>query len=85
MPRRSREKSCPKCVELFAAYDAASKKYTDLIKEQALIAATSPGRSWVLDPIIEIADKHRTSARAAIEFHRVLDHGNESKTMTAGS
>jgi hypothetical protein len=85
MPRRSSDKSCPKCGELWAAYDAASRKYADLIKEQALIAATSPERSWVLDPLIELADKRRTSARAAIEFHRVLDHGKEPRTMTAGS
>jgi hypothetical protein len=85
MPRRSADKWCPKCAELRAACDAASRKYIDLLKQQAEIAATSLKRSHLLDPFIETAFQHRRTARSAIEFHRVLDHGNEPRTMKAGS
>ena len=82
---RMAEKFCPKCAELWAAYAVASRKYVDLLKEQAEIATTSVARSHLLDPLIESAFQHRTSARSAIEFHRVLDHGKEPKARTAGS
>jgi hypothetical protein len=85
VPRRSSEKSCPNCAELWVAYNAASAKYIDLIKEQAEIATTNVKRSHLLDPLIETAFQRRRSARAAMEFHRVLDHGEEPKTKTAGS
>jgi hypothetical protein len=85
MPRRSSKKPCSKCAELGAAYDAVSRKYTDLIKEQADIATINVERSYLLDPVIETALQRRSSARAAIEFHRVLDHGKEPRTMKAGS
>jgi hypothetical protein len=85
VPRRSTDKSCPKCAELWAAYDAASRKYIDLIKEQASIAASSVTRSYLLDPLIETAFQRRRAARSALEFHRVLDHGTEQRTRTAGS
>ena len=51
----------------------------------ASITATSVKRSWLLDPLIEIAFQHRHSARSVIEFHRVLDHGKEPRTMKAES
>ena len=80
-PRRSSEKWCPKCTDLRAAYDAASKKYTELKEEQVSTAGTSLQRSWLLDPLLEIAIQHRKSAESAVEFHRVLDHGKEHRTM----
>ena len=80
-----RKNSCPKCAELCDAFDSATRKYIDLLKEQAAIAETNPKRSWLLDPLIETAFQQRSGARAAIEFHLVLDHGKESQTMTAGS
>jgi hypothetical protein len=80
---RSNEKPCPKCVELWDAFDAATKEYIDLLKEQAAIAATNVKRSHLLDPLIEAAFQRRSAARSALEFHRVLDHGKASKTMTA--
>jgi len=82
---RSKEKPCPKCAELWDAFDAATKEYIDLLKEQASIAATSAKRSHLLDPLIAAAFQHRSAARSALEFHRVLDHGKEPRTMTAGS
>ncbi len=85
VPRRSPQKLCPKCAELWAAYDTASRKYIELIKEQASIAATNVKRSWVFDSLIETAFQRRSSARSAIEFHRVLDHRKGSRTMKAGS
>jgi hypothetical protein len=75
MPRRSSKKCCPKCAEIRATYDVASRKYVELIKEQASIAATNVQRSWLFDPLIENAFQRRKSARSAVEFHRVLDHG----------
>jgi hypothetical protein len=82
---RSKEKPCPKCAELWDAFDAATKEYIDLLKEQASIAATNVKRSHLLDPLIQAAFQGRSAARAAMEFHRVLDHGEEPKTKTAGS
>ena len=79
------EDSCQKCAELWAAFDAATKKYIDLLKEQASIVATSVKRSDLLDPLIENAFRHRSAANAAMRFHRVLDHGKEPRTMTAAS
>jgi len=79
------ENSCPKCAELWDAFDAATKKYIDLLKEQASIAATSAEQSHYLDPLIENAFRHRSAAGAAMRFHRVLDHGKETRTMTVGS
>ena len=63
-------------------YCDAVEKYTELINEQA--AETNVPRSWLLDPLIEVALQRRNAARAAVEFHRVLEHG-KPRTMTAGS
>jgi hypothetical protein len=60
------------------------KEYIDLLKEQASIAATNVKRSHLLDPLIQAAFQGRSAAGAAIEFHRVLDHGKETRTMKAG-
>ena len=79
------EHSCAKCAELWETFDSATRKYIDLLKEQAKIATTNVKRSRLLDPLIETAFQSRSGARAAIAFHRWLDHGKESRTMTAGS
>jgi len=79
------ENWCLRCGELWAMYDAATRRYVDLIKEQASRAATSMKRSQFLDPVIETAIQHVNTARSAIEFHRVLDHEKKTRTMTAGS
>jgi len=84
VPRRVKKISCPRCVELWDEYDAATRNYSDLLKQQAEIAATNVKRSYLLDPQIETAFQRRSAARAAVEFHRVLDHDKEERTMTAG-
>jgi hypothetical protein len=84
VPRRVKKISCPRCVELWDEYDAATRNYSDLLKQQAEIATTNVNRSYLLDPQIETAFQRRSAARAAVEFHRVLDHGKEERAMTAG-
>jgi hypothetical protein len=81
---RSKEKPCPKCAELWDAFDAATKEYIDLLKEQASIAATNVKRSHLLDPLIQAAFQGRSAARSSIEFHRVLDHGKEPQNDDGG-
>ena len=79
------ENACPKCAELWDMFDSATRKYIDLLKEQAEIATTNMKRSRLLDPLVETAFQRRSGARAAIAYHQVLDHGEEPRTMTAGS
>ena len=66
-------------------YDAATRRYIDLVKKQALRAATSVKRSQFLDPLVATAIQHMNTARSAIESHRVLDHRKETRMMRAGS
>ena len=85
MPSPVTERTCPKCAELWDTYAVASRKYVELIEEQISTAAISEQGAPLLDPLIEIATKHRNAARSAVETHRVLDHGKASPKMTVGS
>jgi hypothetical protein len=77
------EHRCPKCAELWGVYGSTARQHAELIEEQRSIAAISPERSWLLDPLIEAAERRRKPARAAVEFHRVLLHGKAPRIMTA--
>lgn len=62
-------------------FDAVTRKYVDLLKDQASIAATSVKHSLIFDPLIKSAFRHRSAAVAAMRLHRVLDHHQETLTM----
>ena len=78
------EQRCPDCARLWAAYVDAAQRHAELVEEQVSAAETNVPRSWLLDALIEIAVQRRNAARAAVEFHRVLEHG-KPRAMTAGS
>jgi len=77
---RRQEHCCPNCTALWESYVSATRQYAELVAEQQ--SASSPELGWLLDPLIEAAERRRKAARAAVEFHRVLDHGKVPRTMT---
>jgi hypothetical protein len=74
------EHCCPRCAKLWETYASANRKYVGLLEEQQ--AVTSLERARLLDPLIEGAEQRRKSARAAIESHRLREHG-KPHTKTA--
>ena len=68
--------SCSKCSKLWREYALATTIHVDLVEEQKHPHKVE-ARVKALGRAVEIAERHRVFARAAIEKHLITAHGEK--------